>query len=225
LKSRLTYFNMFCLTHGFSDELEARRKEYLLYKLTIDLARIGLFVATDRAIFQRRQVMQSFLRGDVGLECDLGIGDDRLLRRFVDHTVRFRLRRSFFSASSVPVDQLEARLLRAGLELCARFFQRDDIRSDAELAREHEYFYAGQRFLPSDHPVQQVSEAQVADYALLKAQVLAGNRAGVDTVLRYGHLLVNLSNGNPALGNCTVVVLTPHPDAGSALPQTRSIRL
>jgi len=206
LKSRLTYFNAFCLTRTFTDELEARRKEYLLFKLTVELARITLFLTTGRSIFQRRQVIRSFLGCDVAVEGFLGLGDDQLLRDFVAYTARFRLRRSFCRARGMTLETLEARLLHACLELCAVLYARQAIPTLCGLAFEREHFYSGDRFLPVGHAVRYVHEAGVANYVWLKAHVLEGNAKGIDTTVRYRNLLINLSNADPQLGNCTVVL-------------------
>lgn len=207
LKSRLTYFNAFCLTTTFTDELEARRKEYLLFKLTLELARIALFLSTGVSISQRRAIVDRFLAGEVGRPDFLEVGNAPRLREFVAYTTRFRLRRSFCRACGVPLDVLEGTLLPLCLSLLDRFYARSDIRACPDVAAEYEHFYAGGIFLPTGHVVQEAPETALGDYARLKQRVLAGHGAGIDTVLHYRGLLVNLSNADARLGNCTVVAL------------------
>ena len=207
LKSRLTYFNAFCLTRTFRDELEARRKEYLLFKLTLELARIALFLSTGVSMFQRRAIVDRFLAGEVGRPDFLEVGSAPRLREFVAYTTRVRLRRSYCRARGVPLDVLEGTLLPLCVSLLDRFYARPDIRRCPDVAAEYEHFYAGAIFLPTGHPVQEVPETALGDYARLKRRVLAGHGAGIDTVLRYRGVLVNLSNTDARLGNCTVVAL------------------
>jgi hypothetical protein len=207
LKTRLTYFNGLCLACGFDDELEARRREYLLFKLTIELARIELFLAHGLSIFQRREILRRIL--DAGADS----GADDLLRGFVDHTDRFRLRRSFLRDHAVPAEVVEERILRWSLRLLDDFYARDDIRASPEVMVEP-VRYDATRFLPTGHRVQRVPETALADYGRLKRLAVEGSMAGVDVVLEYHGLLINLGNGDAGLGNCTVVVApSPAPTA------------
>lgn len=203
LKTRLTYFNAFCLTRGFSDELESRRKEYMLFKLTVELARIDLFRSQGVSIFQRREIIRRILAVPQSLD------GDEVLRQFVAHTIRFRLRRSFFGARAIVADVVEERVLRWCLRLLRELYARGDIRGCPEVTAEHAHFYDGARFLPTGHPVRRVAETALADYVGLKQQVLESNAAGIDLVLEYDGVLINLGNADAALGHCTVVAAPP----------------
>jgi hypothetical protein len=205
LKSRLTYLNMFCLTRTFTDQLEARRKEYLLFKLTVELARIALFLSSGIVIFRRREVLRRFVSAALGKGEFLVLGDDLLLHDFVVHTARFRLRRPFCHQDGVLLDLVEEKVLRAALGFLRLFYARSEIRGHPAIANEYEHFYAGAHFLPTGHTFRRVPEGSLEDYPRLKQGVINGNTAGIDTVLEMGDLLINLSNGDPRLGNCTVV--------------------
>lgn len=202
LKTRVTYFNAFCLTRGFSDELEARRKEYMLFKLTVELARITLFLTEDIAVFRRSEIIRRIL-------ADRDLCADEILRRLVAHTARFRLRRSFCEAEAIAADSVEERVLKWCLRLLSQFYARDDIRTCPEVTVEHSHFYDDMLFLPTRRPLRLVSEAALADYAGLKRQVIEANAAGADLVLEYDGLLINLGNADAGLGHCTVVAVVP----------------
>jgi hypothetical protein len=205
LKSRLTYFNAFCLTRTFTDELEARRKEYMLFKLTLDLARIALFLSSGESVFHRAEILRRLTEAETGGSSFRGLESDEAWRDFIVHTARFRLRRSFCRIRGVALEILEEKVLRSCLDLLAAFHRRPSIRECPDLALEPEHFYAGDRFLPADHAVRFVSSESLADYPALKERVLAGNDEGLDTVLQTSGLWINLSNADPRLGNCTVV--------------------
>ena len=205
LKSRLTYFSQFFLTRADTDALERRQGEYQLFKLVVDLVRITLLLSSGVSIFAREELIRHLRSGGVGPERWLHLGDDRLLSDFVAYSCAWKLRRSFFDTGRCTAADMESRLLRLCLDMLVAFYARSELVSAADLAAEHEHFYRDGRFLPSGHVVERVREDALASYAQLKARVLAGNAAGVDTVLDYNGLLVNLSNTDPRLGNCTVV--------------------
>lgn len=205
LKSRLTYFNAFCLTRTFTDELEARRREYMLFKLTLDLARVALFLSTGESLFHRLEVMRRLVDAKPGNGVLAQLGQDDVLRAFVLHTARFRMRRSFCPTGGVALEDLEARVLRVCVDLLAEFHARPSIRDCAAVAEEQQHFYGEGRFLPAGHLVRRIASGSLADYRALKQQVLEGNDIELDTVLEAKGLLLNLSNADPRLGNCTVV--------------------
>jgi len=205
LKSRLTYFNQFFLVRADTDTLDRRRGEYQLFKLVLDLVRVTRFLSTGVSIFKREELIRYLCTGGAGPEQWLHLGDDQLLRDFVAHSRQFKLRWSFFATGRCTAADMEARLLRLCLDLLATLYARPEIVTATDLAVEHEHFYEDNRFLPTGHVVERVSEEALASYGRLKARVLAGNAAGLDTVLDYKGLLVNLSNADPRLGNCTVV--------------------
>lgn len=205
LKSRVTYFNKFFLTRADTDALERRRGEYQLFKLAVDLVRITLFLETGASIFIRDELIRQLRTGGVGPERWLRRGDDRLLCDFVAHSCAWKLRRSFFDTGRCAAADMEVRLLRLCLDLLVAFYARPDIVTATDLAQEHEHFYRDKRFLPAGHVIERAPEDALAAYTQLKAKVLEGNAAAVDTVLDYRGLVVNLSNADPRLGNCTVV--------------------
>lgn len=204
LKSRLTYFNAFCLTRTFTDELEARRREYMLFKLTLDLSRIALFLSTGRSLFHRMQVMHEFVDARPAGSQFATLARDEVLRDFVVHTARYRLRRSF-CVDGIALEDLEGRVLRACVAVLTEFHARPSIRHCPAVTQEQEHFYDAERFLPTGHRVRRIAGDSLRDYRALKQQVLAGNDIELDTVLEVNGLLVNLSNADPRLGNCTVV--------------------
>lgn len=204
LKSRLTYFNAFCLIRTCADELERRRREYMLFKLTLDMARLALFLSTGESIFDRGEILRRLTSAQGSESTFRPIGRDPVLSQLVLHTARYRLRRPF-CGREFGLEALEERVLRAALQMLADFHARPSIRACADLAVEPEHFYASDRFLPSGHAVRFVAAETMADYRDLKARVLAGNDEGIDTVLQTDGLWINLSNSDPRLGNCTVV--------------------
>ncbi len=204
LKSRLTYFNAFCLTDTYTDELEARRKEYMLFKLTVEIARVAIFLHDGELLFRRLEIIRRFTTPDA-VEMFRDLRDDAVLREFVTHTARYRLRRPFCRASGISLDALEERLLRVFVGLFPVVYSRAEIRDREDVATEYGHFYGDERFLPTGHEVRRISTANLNDYGSLKREILEWSTRGVDTVLETEGLLLNLSNADPQLGNCTVV--------------------
>lgn len=205
LKTKLAYFNAFCLTDAPDDALEALRREYLAFKMGLDLARASTFLATGESLFARDDVALRLLRAEIAAGPGLAPAEEGLLRSFVAHTRRWRLRRSFFDAELARREAIEGALLRWALATATRFYERPDVRASADLADEHEHVYAGGRFVPSGREVVLVPESSVADHGALRRRVLLESAAGRDVVLAWGELLVNLGNGDARVGHRTVV--------------------
>jgi hypothetical protein len=204
LKSKLTYFNAFCL-HDTDDALDEVRAEYMLFKLTLDFVRLAQTFGGGPDQFDRAVLCRQYVDGTLHLEKGLGIGDDAPLREFVAFVERNRLRRRFFRVSGGSRDRIEARVLRAGLELCVACWAHEDLGACDLLAVEHEHFYADGRFTPTDHPVRELPSDCLDDLAGVRQTIAEARAGGWHAVVPYKGLRVNLSHRTPGLGHCSVV--------------------
>lgn len=201
VKTRLAYFSAFCLAEGADDGLEARREEYLLYKLTLDLLRASLFLERGDAIFPRGELGSRFL--DRSCAPDLTTSAWWELRALLERTRRSRLRRPF--ARGARADGLRSMLLAWAIALAERFYALPEIRTGTLLANEADQFYGDGVFRPTGRRVVWLAASDVASFATLRAKVRAANASGRDAVVARGDLWINLSNADPGIGHCSIV--------------------
>ncbi len=203
VKTRLAYFSAFCLVERPDDGLEARREEYLLYKLTLDLVRASLFLERGDAVFRRDELRSRFR--DPSCAPDLSTSAWWELRALLERTRRSRLRRTF--ARGERAEDLRSVLLAWTIALAERFYALPEIRSAALLANEAEQFYGDGVFRPTGRRVVWLAAPDVASssFATLREKVGAANASGRDAVVARGDLWINLSNADPGIGHCSVV--------------------
>jgi hypothetical protein len=204
LKSRLPYFNAYCLGPPDDDWLRPIRSEYLLFKLALDAGRTEWFLTSAETLFDRAAIAAMMLSAapSPARPC----ARDPLLRAFVAHTLRHRLRTSFFDSAGVPAEQVEEAVLRAALAVLSALYSRADVRAAPAVVAEREHFYQQGHFAPSRRGVDFAAASAIDRYPELKARVRTNEALGRETVLHYGGLLVNLSVREPSLGHCTVVL-------------------
>lgn len=205
LELRLTYFNGLTFAAEHADRLQDARTEHLLYKLTLDLVRTVLYLRDGEVLLHRGRVASRFQSGEPGPSEWLGIGGDTVLRAFVAHTRRYRLRRSFLRPAGLHLDDLQARLLDLALAVLDRAYADPGFATLPVVAVEHEHFYDGDLFRPTGSRFHLVDHRPGRPFAALRREVSDRLAEGVHTVVRTERLWANLANREPALGNCTVV--------------------
>lgn len=214
LETRLTYLNGLLFLPRRDDGLELRRLEYLLYKLVLDLARI-LHDSSDAPLQGRGETRAGFLAGDLSIAQVLGTGEDTMLREFVAHTARHRLRRTW-SASRAAAILLAGELVVLTFATLGRCYADAELMALPGVAEQAAAFYSNDRFAPTGNRFVRI-DGTTRPFAELHAEVCARLTAGIHTVVETHGLRINLANTDPALGNCTVVPVVPVvplPDAG-----------
>lgn len=201
VKTRLAYFSAFCLAQGYDDGLAARREEYLLYKLTLDLVRASVFLACGDAVFRRDELASRFRERSCAPDLTMSAWWE--LRALLERTRRTRLRRLF--ARGERADGLRSILLAWAIALAQRFYALPEIRTAPLLANEAEQFYDDGVFRPTGRRVVWLAAPDVASFATLREKVREANGRGRDAVVARGDLWINVSNADPGIGHCSIV--------------------
>lgn len=204
LKTRFAYFSGFCLAEGLDDALEARRREHLRYKLSLDLTRAVLFLSDREVVFQRDALAGRLAESGFRSAAGLDPSEHREIATFVAHSRRFRLRRRF-ARNQAADNHLSGVLLRWALDLTQRFYAVPGLRTSELLREEADHVYHGDVFVPTGRPVVELPETLLADFPALRTEVRRATAGKRDGVLSYDSLRVNLSNVDPSIGHCSVV--------------------
>ncbi len=220
VKSWVTLWNAFCLDHR-GDAFANRRREYFLYKLLGALL-VGAGHAAGRAAVYRRDVLcRSFAEGHISLDGLIEPGEAERLRRFAEHTLRLRLRRTF-AADEAARWPLAISLLLGALRLLGRLYALHGAASSDMLRDEHVHFYRDGVFLPRQRLVAPLDALALADRASLLAAIARDAARGVDTGLYAEGFLVDLASTDPSIGHCTVVAAPNDDPCAAARPDARA---
>ncbi len=197
LKARLPYFSSYFFFGDERDPLLPTRREYLLFKLIVD---------SERTTRVRESRAPLFDRDQLALDLVASTSAPPIVRSFLRHTMRYRLRRSFFGRGQSTESELALLVLRRTLSVLAEAYATPEVRDAPEVQAEREHFYGEQAFLPTGRPVVAFEGASTVTFEEWAAAVRANAARGAETVLRTDGLLVNLSLTDPALGNCSAVL-------------------